>query len=1110
MQNNINASKQVKELTNAYSELTAEVSEAVSVFKTYQKTNQKLPSEYLNSLKKLKEVQEQYNKAIATANGKQKEYTATKKEEARLNNATLAAKTKLSQASSKEAQELARLRFETQQQNKATREASVLSSALSTEYQKLVVKMNQASRTVQNLNAKKLQGKKLSDVEQVELKQSSLLFTKYQKAVLGADASVGRFQRNVGNYPKAMGSAIGAVRSLTSALGLMGGAFLFVQVMRDAFKRVREFDKEMQNMAGILRTTRPELKAIENRIIKVASVSIKTSNEVAKLATSLFTLGKSKKEVLDLIEPVNDLSIALGATSEEAGEFLVQTLNAFGAGSDEALEYADTIAAIRTSTSLDFQKMRDSFQYITPISKILNKDLAYTGAVVGVLADNGLKAESAGRLLATAQIKLATSGKSLQQGLDEINDAYKQGKTGIELLTVANGLFGNQAAKIGVILATQQDRLGEYDEKIRSASGSLKDLVDQQLQSLDAKLRITTSAWEEFVLSLDNGNGVVSRVLTGVLDTVNSILKSFTDLNKSNEDKLVEKTNRIYEKRLESLNRIKKQETQRIELIKIEMKTLEKGSDTYNKLQDEVIKYYKTQKSESISLAKIQKSNSEQNISALKVQIYQLQQQDEETKKSGGLVQRWNTTAIEKFQKELAEEQGLLDASNDFIKQNTDLKNENTDALENNADEQLRTVKVLRELIKEQRGLLEGVSTRGEAEIIQKEIKDLQNEIDSILGNNKKSKREKLKSILDLYGLASVEETQEYLDKLAEVLEDYSKDKFGDLLPDEVDLPEIKIPLTQDKIDYYKKNFIFSDDEMDLLRSQFDELGDLYGIDASKFTALFDQKENTVEDYISASAEAFKGLYNGFSDDYEQDLTRVRESYDRALVFAGENTEAQAELRQQLADREREIRIKQAKEEKDKALFNSIINTATGVTSALAKGNIVLSAIIGALGLAKIAKIQSTPLPTFFVGTEDTGIGGSVDGKGGFNAVLHPNERVMTKDQNKKMHGYSNDKVSNIINDFHNKTLFDTELEKMLAFNGIFKQSSNIPNVIVQNNGLTKQDLSEVIGRLENTINGSETSQLIIDETGMNKYIRRGNSRTQVLNRTLRISGKKV
>src|SRR5690606_12160678 len=117
-------------------------------------------------------------------------------------------------------------------------------------------------------------------------------------------------------------------------------------------------------------------------------------------------------------KPVIDLSLGLNAPADEAGEFLVQMLNAFQKSTDSAAEFADTIATIRTSTTLDFQKMRDSFAYIAPIANLLNKDLAWTGATVGILADNGLKAESAGRLLSTALIKLATAGKTLPQALD--------------------------------------------------------------------------------------------------------------------------------------------------------------------------------------------------------------------------------------------------------------------------------------------------------------------------------------------------------------------------------------------------------------------------------------------------------------------------------------------------------------------------------------------------------------------------------------------------------------------------------------------------------------------------------------------------------------------
>ena len=53
-------------------------------------------------------------------------------------------------------------------------------------------------------------------------------------------------------------------------------------------------------------------------------------------------------------------------------------------------------------------------------------------------------------------------------------------------------------------------------------------------------------------------------------------------------------------------------------------------------------------------------------------------------------------------------------------------------------------------------------------------------------------------------------------------------------------------------------------------------------------------------------------------------------------------------------------------------------------------------------------------LPAFYEGTENTGLGGDVDNKGGFHAILHPNERVMTAEQNKQLDGLSNWELSNL------------------------------------------------------------------------------------------------
>ena len=393
------------------------------------------------------------------------------------------------------------------------KEQAVLTSKLTSEYQKLVTRMNIVGRTVQNLNAKKEQGIVLSKKEQDQLRKSQAQFSRYNKAVIAADASINRFQRNVGNYGLALKGLAGTFRSLVGALGVTSGFYLFVGILRSGLQTLRDFGASMANLAGIFRVTREDLAPLEADIIAVAGASVKTATEVAKLAEALATLGKSKEEISDLLEPVNNLSIGLGASSEETAEFLVQTINAFGGSTKEALKYADTIATIRTSTSLNFQRMRDSFQYLTPISQILNKDLAYTGALIGIVADSGIKAERAGRLLGTAQQKLAKEGSTLAQALEEVNEASARGIKEEKLLAIASNLFGKQAASLGIILAQNSDIIETNAQAIRDNGGALDDLVNEQLKSLDSSLLILKSRWEQYILNTDDATGSSGKLI---------------------------------------------------------------------------------------------------------------------------------------------------------------------------------------------------------------------------------------------------------------------------------------------------------------------------------------------------------------------------------------------------------------------------------------------------------------------------------------------------------------------------------------------------------------------------------------------------------------------
>lgn len=93
-------------------------------------------------------------------------------------------------------------------------------------------------------------------------------------------------------------------------------------------------------------------------------------------------------------------------------------------------------------------------------------------------------------------------------------------------------------------------------------------------------------------------------------------------------------------------------------------------------------------------------------------------------------------------------------------------------------------------------------------------------------------------------------------------------------------------------------------------------------------------------------------------------------------------------------------------------------------------------------------------LPAFLDGTEDTGANGQgVDGKGGFHAILHPNERVLTKGQNELIGGLSNNELAKVASDYNTGKLVRHGEGALMIGNGwdsaqVIKQLENVEKAI--------------------------------------------------------------
>ena len=181
------------------------------------------------------------------------------------------------------------------------------------------------------------------------------------------------------------------------------------------------------------------------------------------------------------------------------------------------------------------------------------------------------------------------------------------------------------------------------------------------------------------------------------------------------------------------------------------------------------------------------------------------------------------------------------------------------------------------------------------------------------------------------------------------------------------------------------------------LQDEYDKKNAIISASSDKIVESIDERISKTQDEINAAQKQ--------SDFFKQ-------------LAAEGNIDAKESLAEQNAIIA-EAEAKKQRIERRKQAVELVSSTIQSFNNELGEGKSTQEALKEALtGTATITALIAS-LPTFLEGTEDTGTHGQgIDGKGGFHAVLHPNERVLTKEQNSMIGGYSNDQVAEIMQNY--------------------------------------------------------------------------------------------
>jgi TP901 family phage tail tape measure protein len=230
-------------------------------------------------------------------------------------------------------------------------------------------------------------------------------------------------------------------------------------------------------------------------------------------------------------------------------------------------------------------------------------------------------------------------------------------------------------------------------------------------------------------------------------------------------------------------------------------------------------------------------------------------------------------------------------------------------------------------------------------------------------------------------------------------------------------------------------------------------------------------------------------IFDNAAQRRENELIEIDRWEAERIKLAGDNTEAITAIEEEAAERRKEIKRKQAKADRAEALFQIAIQTAINIVRAT---NLFERIAMAALGVAQAAIVASKPLPQFAKGTTNAPEGQAIVGEKGREIVWDKRSNTTYVTPDAPTLTYLS-KGSVVIPNDQTERILSTKVDR----NEIAYDKTTISN----NRKKEGADLYKLGGMFKEAVREIPLHQTTFDADGVREFVKRGNNRTERLNR---------
>ncbi|TRY27438.1 phage tail tape measure protein [Brevibacillus sp. LEMMJ03] len=339
--------------------------------------------------------------------------------------------------------------------------------------------------------------------------------------------------KDFGNHLQAAGQEI------ATSFGVAGAAIS--AALGYAVNTAADFEAQMDRVGAIAEASSAELEAMTKTAMELGASTSKSASEVAQGMEMMAAMGFKANEIIAAMPGVIAAAEASGQDMALVADTMAVALRSFGLEASQATHVSDVLAQTANKSAANIEGMAYVLKYAAAPAHTLGMSLEELAASAAIMADAGIRGETAGTTLRSALLSLTAPSKEASKELEKLKvritdaqgnmhpfaDIIAQLKTGMQgwgnaqKAAALETLFGKEAVSgMMAVIEAGPEKIRALTAELQNSTGASAQAAAQIKDNLKGALEQLSGAFETMQITIGNALIPVIQSLAGALQSV--------------------------------------------------------------------------------------------------------------------------------------------------------------------------------------------------------------------------------------------------------------------------------------------------------------------------------------------------------------------------------------------------------------------------------------------------------------------------------------------------------------------------------------------------------------------------------------------------------------